>query len=345
MPDTTMERTYNAPQMTMEELSRDFKHFNGLTNLFFWKCTEDRSIVYLSQNWTNVLGPNTGQKWRRTNEGEERVAKIWADSVNNRTGFESTCKFVSLTTEDEIWIKSRGRLVEEDGQLFMYGTSEDITHVKKYELELEAMIQELNHRVKNSLMTIQGIILQVYKSITGTSVDSEGYNPILLESYKKFMEKIFYQIQTMSIVHNLLSEYRWSSIELQDLLEQVTAPLIDKKRLFVYGPRNIMLQPNAAICLSMIVYELTVNATKFGSLKNKEGMIEVHWSVVDDHIELMWWERGGELFGPPVYNGYGTLLLKKVGLREIFGTLEANYHPDGLRCHMKFPISAKVHLL
>ncbi|WP_394270657.1 sensor histidine kinase [Qipengyuania sp.] len=199
----------------------------------------------------------------------------------------------------------------------------DITDQIQAEERQQILINELNHRVKNSLAVVQGLALQSFRD--------DRANP----SLQVFSERL----SALAGAHNLLTEKRWESADLKDI---VTASLVatagtERSRYSLDGPQ-IELRSQPALALSMIIHELSTNAVKYGAFSTEEGSVAITWSVARDdkgrHLTLDWEESGGPPVIQPDRRGFGSRLIAR-GLGTPGSLAEMTYHPAGLHCRIR----------
>ncbi len=197
----------------------------------------------------------------------------------------------------------------------------DVTEAVEAERRQRLLINELNHRVKNTLAVVQGLAQQSF----GAEVS---------DRFDVFSARL----RALAGAHNLLTAATWESADLDCLVRgslEATAG-IDVVRCALDGPA-VTLPPHLAVMLAMIVHELSTNAIKYGALSNGEGTVAVRWtaSPVRDATELVidWREAGGPRVARPVHEGFGARLIRR-GLGGQ-GRAELNYDPAGLHCRIE----------
>jgi two-component sensor histidine kinase len=188
----------------------------------------------------------------------------------------------------------------------------------------EVMINELNHRVKNTLAMIQSLARQSL----GGAANAGGLTA--------FTERLV----ALSRAHDLLSERTWQNADLADVVDRGLNPF--GARASGHGP-SLSLAPNAAVTFSMILHELATNAAKYGALSNDAGQIEVLWNTDDRRtLTLIWRERGGPPIQPPEGDGFGSRLITASVQHEFGGTVQIDHLPQGLVCTMVMPLSERL---
>jgi two-component sensor histidine kinase len=180
----------------------------------------------------------------------------------------------------------------------------------------QLMINELNHRVKNTLFTVQSLARQSL----GRPADTPGL--------AAFTERLM----ALARAHDLLTQSAWEGADLKEILEEVLEPYID--RTVLAGPPTA-LSPNAALALSMVFHELGTNAVKYGALSTPEGNVTVVWHVdpsARHRLTLHWEERGGPSVQPPSRAGFGSRLIAASLKSDLAGEARIDYRPSGLVC-------------
>ncbi|WP_165191202.1 sensor histidine kinase [Caulobacter soli] len=180
----------------------------------------------------------------------------------------------------------------------------------------QLMINELNHRVKNTLFTVQSLARQSL----GRPADTPGLTA--------FNERIM----ALARAHDLLTQSVWAGADLKEILEETLEPYLD--RTVLAGP-PAALTPNAALALSMVFHELGTNAVKYGALSAPEGTVTVVWHVDPGalhRLTLHWEERGGPTVSPPARKGFGSRLIAASLKSDLAGEARIDYRPSGLVC-------------
>jgi two-component sensor histidine kinase len=178
------------------------------------------------------------------------------------------------------------------------------------------MINELNHRVKNTLATVQSLARQSL----GRPADTPGLTA--------FTERLM----ALARAHDLLTQSVWEGADLHDILHQTLEPYED--RAVLAGP-TVALTPNAALALSMVFHELATNAVKYGALSTPDGTVTVVWHVDPlalHRLTLHWEERGGPSVSTPSRAGFGSRLIAASLKSDLGGEARFDYRPTGLVC-------------
>lgn len=189
------------------------------------------------------------------------------------------------------------------------------------------LLDELNHRVKNTLATVQSIAAQTMRS-----------SPDMPTARRSFEARL----QALSKAHNMLSSRQWSDTELGALVREELAAH-GEHRIGQNGPQ-VVLNPKASIALAMLIHELSTNAAKFGALSGGDGKVEVSWAVDDDGaLTFSWAESGGPPVAPPTHAGFGSRMIERVVTGELSGRYAAAHDTAGFSCRLTIPAAAYGH--
>jgi PAS domain S-box-containing protein len=220
--------------------------------------------------------------------------------------------------------------VIEDGQLKrLWGIQRDITERKRAEEQRTLLINELNHRVKNTLATVQSIASQTLRNA-----------PTIQEAKEAFEGRLM----ALARVHDVLTTENWEGAELRNIVAQALAPYrsFGEDRLTIEGP-EVRLSPRIALALSMALQELTTNAVKHGALSNATGRVDIAWDISQaepgSRLHLRWQESGGPLVQQPTRQGFGSRLIERSLARELNGDVQIAFHPEGVLCIVDAPLA------
>ena len=204
----------------------------------------------------------------------------------------------------------------------------DISERKRAEAQQKTLIDELNHRVKNTLSTVQ--------SLAGQTARHAGSLPDFVQNFEA-------RLMALARAHDLLTRRHWENAPLEMLLLELLAPVKEgsSRQILINGP-SINLNPRTALGLTMALNELCTNAVKYGALSSVEGTLELDWRLRDDAgqrmIDLEWRERGGPLVRPPARRGFGSRLIERCIEGDLSGTFDLVYEPAGVECRISIPV-------
>ncbi len=190
------------------------------------------------------------------------------------------------------------------------------TTIARAEMLHDLLIEELNHRVKNTLAILQAIATQTFRTA------SRGER-----------EKFEGRLRALAEAHNLLSQEKWRGSGLQDVVDRVLQPYLlnNPARIRIAGPK-VPLSPRLAVVLSMIVHEIATNAAKYGALSNDTGTVTLDWEVITEgnQLRLTWAENGGPLVVAPVQRGFGSRLIERSARDQLGGEATVDFLPHGV---------------
>ncbi|WIW49780.1 sensor histidine kinase [Bradyrhizobium sp. 62B] len=194
------------------------------------------------------------------------------------------------------------------------------TTIARGEMLHNLLIDELNHRVKNTLALMQAIAVQTFRS---ASRDERA--------------KFEGRLGALAEAHNLLSQEKWAGSELRDVIARALQPFLlnSPDRIRMAGP-DVPLSPRLAVVLSMIVHEIATNAAKYGALSNETGRVTLNWEVITDapkpRLRLIWTEIGGPPVTAPVRRGFGSRLIERSARDQLGGEATVDFLPRGVVC-------------
>jgi two-component sensor histidine kinase len=206
---------------------------------------------------------------------------------------------------------------------------QDVTDRKQSDDRRLLLLKELNHRVKNTLATIQSIANQ---TLRGTPDPAQ------------FVEKFQARLEALSRAHTLLTRRSWESADITDLVRNQLALDGDSGRFSIIGPRA-SLTPQSAVAVALVLHELGTNAHKYGSLSSPSGCVAVEWTTAnaDQVLHLEWTESGGPAIHVPEKRGFGTTLIEK-SLGGVGGSAHLRFEKSGLRCRISLPLAENASL-
>ena len=200
----------------------------------------------------------------------------------------------------------------------------DVTEKKRVEAIQRVLIEELNHRVKNTLAMTQAIASQSLRHARSAS---------------DFVESFTGRVQALAKAHSLLTDRKLEGAELTELVrEQVTLGVADE-RVICSGP-TVILGAQPAIHLALVLHELATNARKYGGLSVPQGRLSVKWEVHSSGsrtLLLDWTESGGPQVSAPLTAGFGTTLIERT-LQTHGGEATVRYGVTGVTCKLRLPL-------
>ncbi len=220
---------------------------------------------------------------------------------------------------------------DESGEVVQHFASfVDLTRQKQEQVQSTMMINELNHRVKNTLSTVQSIVWQALRK--GSDL-------------KMIRESIESRLFAFSRSHDLLTRENWDGAGLLDLVNETMEPFgvtNGRTERFVITGKNIRLPPNVTLALGIAFHELATNAVKYGAFSNETGSILLAWTIEPttegDRLILRWQEKDGPPVKPPTRKGFGSRVIERGLPHELQGTVNLDYPMEGVVCTINIPV-------
>ncbi|MDP1617429.1 sensor histidine kinase [Phenylobacterium sp.] len=239
-------------------------------------------------------------RWHRRKNGQ----RFWANGVTMRLG-------------------DRSELIK---------VLRDETAAKLAEEQRILLLNELNHRIKNTLVTVQSIVEQTLRA--------EG---VALGTRQVLTDRLI----ALAEAHNVLVNDSWAGADLHTIVERALGAHLQPRdgRFHLDGP-CVMLSPQQAVPLSLVLHELTTNAIKHGALSVGGGQVSLTWNLAHDgmgqrRMTLLWQERGGPVLAaaPPGREGFGMRLIARSFGQDGDGRTQIAFAPEGVRCIIHIPLS------
>lgn len=217
---------------------------------------------------------------------------------------------------------------DEDGtiaQVFVQGS--DVTERVRAENHQRLLINELNHRVKNTLAAVQSIVTQTLRHAADPGDASRA---------------ITARIMALSGAHNVLTRESWDGADLRTLVETAIHPFQGPgPDAFQLSGPDMRVGPYAAISISLALHELATNAVKYGALSTPAGRVRIGWSVGAGQVfRLEWIETGGPVVTPSDRRGFGSRLILQVLPDQLQGAAELEYRPAGIAFRLTASVDA-----
>ena len=227
------------------------------------------------------------------------------------------------------WLSAWG-LVEFEGDglerkpVAIAGASRDLTKLKQAEEMQALLLNELNHRIKNTLATVQ--------AIAGSTIRAS-------RTMDDFQQAFYGRIAALAKTHSLLTDNEQRFVPLRQLLKNELEIYEDGdgQRIVLSGP-EIMLPAHVSVSYAMAVHELTTNALKYGALSVLDGVLRVSWTLDRTRLVLTWEELNVPITKQPTQIGFGTQLLQRLLPHQLGAHVEMNFAPNGLKARISIEI-------
>ena len=252
----------------------------------------------------------------------KRVIQGFKEAVESGTDYYEMEYRIVRPDGETRWIFGRGRVVRDlSGQPVRYsGVDIDVTDRKRMEEHQKLLVAELNHRVKNTIATIQSIAKQ-----------SLANGRPLEEAREAFLRRL----QALAHAHGLLTASEWRGARLSALVEDELKPYGEHAR---FGGEDLVLAPRAALIVRLVLHELATNAVKHGALGAPGGRVDVVWRIRRQRFRLSWRESGGPAVSAPARRGFGSSLLERAVAYELQGQADLEFASEGVRYEIEAPL-------
>jgi PAS domain S-box-containing protein len=267
-----------------------------------------------------LLGREPGQVLGRTTDevlggGEGASALMARDEEIMRQAQDDELEEFVATADGQVtyWQSNKAPLRDEDGQVCgLVSTSVDITARKHAEEARDLLMREVDHRARNSLAVIQSVVRL-----------TDAADPAA------FRQAIHGRIEAMARAQAALAKSQWRGGTIGEVVrDELLSSVTTASRVRLSGA-DIPLPADHVQPLSMILHELATNATKYGALSVRDGVIDVRWSATARGWALHWQEQGGPPAAPPSRTGFGSRLMNNLA-RQLDGKIAFDWIPQGL---------------
>ena len=205
------------------------------------------------------------------------------------------------------------------------GVTTDITFRKEAENRQALLAREVDHRAKNALAVVQAIVRLAKR-----------------DSIEDYVTAVEGRIGALAQTHELLSKARWEGADILHLILDELAPYNDGlQRVGAVGPA-VMMTPEDAQTIALVLHELATNAAKYGALSTKSGRVDIVWSHSEDKLLLAWKETGGPRVQAPSRKGFGTKIISSSVAGSDKGRVTFDWHQDGLQFRLELNCKVKA---
>lgn len=306
-------------------------------DLIFAKDLE-RKLIYANNATLNVLGAKCVEEVADQGEQHFYAVENQFDPVRQNDERVITTQQIVVAEETvttrhgdmRVYLSTKAPLYNSDGNLSgLAGVSVDITDMKKSQAREVMLMREVEHRSRNLLAVVHGII-QLTKA----------------DTVAELKDKLGKRISALARTNGAIVASQGTGASLSKIIKEELAPYQDDQdqRVTVSGP-DIFLDPATAQSCTLAVHELTTNAAKYGSLSTAAGRLEISWNVSQyakdkSLIELDWRECGGPAVAEPERLGFGSTVIKALGDEQPGASVQFMWKPEGLELKLKIVIAA-----
>jgi PAS domain S-box-containing protein len=304
---------------------REFRELADFAPVMIWRSGVDKLCDWFNKPWLEFTGRSmeeeVGHGWAEGVHPEdlERCLATYVGAFDAREPFSMEYRLRRRDGE-YCWMLDHGAPYYRDGHFAGYfGSCVDVTAHRDAQRAQRILINELNHRVKNTLAVVQAMAIQSFRD-----------ERPMAQSLALFESRL----RALAGAHDLLVARAWEEVSLRGVVEATVAPHDpDGVQVRLDGP-PLMLRPEAAISVAMALHELLTNAIKYGALSVREGTASLAWSYVRERhaVRLEWKESGGPPVEPPLHRGFGIRFIERVLAAQAGGTATVTFAGDGVHC-------------
>ncbi|QHL90358.1 PAS domain-containing protein [Sphingomonas changnyeongensis] len=206
----------------------------------------------------------------------------------------------------------------------------DVTAERAFEERQRLLIDELNHRVKNSLALVQALARHSLRP---------G------RDHEQALADFQARLAALAAAHDLLTREQWEGATLAELVRRATGPVAPgSNRLRAAGP-HAELTPKAAVAVVMALHELSTNAVKYGALSLPDGRIDIGWRLDGQRLLLDWRELGGPPVARPSSRGFGIRMIERALASDLAARVRIDFDPAGLICTIDAPVAPNLRMI
>jgi two-component sensor histidine kinase len=301
------------------QMSPDWREMRALQGRGFLTDTDSPSIAWIDEYLFL--------------DDQPHILAAIKDAIRYKRPFQLEHR-VRRTDGSAGWTLSRAvPLLNQAGQITeWFGAASDVTARKQAEEHLRLVVNELNHRVKNTLTMVQAIAAQTFRGADDLETSQEKFRA---------------RLKALASATDLMIGEKCAHASLRTAIDSVVGAYCheEPERCQVSGP-EISLTPKTAVSFAMALHELATNATKYGAWSNKAGRISIQWTVIateeDARLSLEWREIGGPAVSPPGRRGFGSRLIERGLTAEMSGEAQIRFEPAGLVCVIEAPLSVNA---
>jgi PAS domain S-box-containing protein len=248
------------------------------------------------------------------------------DAAASDTNFDWTLR-LRMPDGSPRWLQGLGEYIRDAGGRIVRsrGIVMDVTERKRWEEHQRLLVNELNHRVKNTLAVVQALAWQTFRGAADTGAAQSAFEA---------------RLAALSAAHDLLTRQNWEAASLSEIVA-ASAGHVDayRGRILVSGP-PVEIAPKPAVSIAMALHELSTNAIKYGALSNAHGRVEIDWTLAEagDRLRLTWREKDGPETRAPARKGFGLRMIERGLAAELGGDVRLDFAPTGLVCTIDAPL-------
>lgn len=304
---------------------REFRELADFAPVMIWRTGTDRQGDWFNQPWLAFTGRSmaqeVGEGWVDGIHPEDldRCSSVFFHAFDAREPYSLEYR---LRRHDGVyrWIVENGMPFERGGAFAGYwGSCTDITDHRVAQRSQRVLINELSHRLKNTLSVVQAMAEQTFREGRPMGAAVTCFSG---------------RLRALAAAQDQLIATAWEEVPLSDVVEATVLPFdCGGARIHREGP-PLILSAETAVSLTMALHELLTNAVKYGALSNDSGTVTIAWSCSDPacgRFRLEWKEQGGPTVSAPLERGFGTRFIERGVGCQTGGGSTLRFEPDGVR--------------
>jgi PAS domain S-box-containing protein len=305
------------------EASRDCVRVLSPTGEIEYMNPRGRALFEI-EDFERNRGTYWPSQWPQESRGEV-IHALTEAAAGRTTTFRAYCP--TARGAPRWWETTVSPIRGEAGEVIrILASSRDVTGELEAEAHRRLLVNELNHRVKNTLAIVQSIAAQ---SLRGAGID-----PQAREAFEG-------RLMAVAATHGVLTDENWKAVGLREIVAGAVGPYCDRPEQLELTGADVQIAPKPAVTFALALHELAINAVKYGSLSTG-GQVAFACGIdrPADRLALSWTEMGGPPVRPPTHRGFGSRILSQALASEVRGTVALDFAAGGLRCGVTGLLSA-----
>ncbi|TNC48319.1 PAS domain S-box protein [Rubellimicrobium rubrum] len=330
-------RDITAQRQAEESLRESEGRFRAMADsapVMIWTSDADGRCTYVNRIWQEFTGSHLSQAMDRNvlmaihPDDRPRTEAIVTAARAARRPFQTEYR-LARADGSYAWVidTASPRLAPDGAYLGDVGSVLDISERRRAEEKQALLVNELNHRVKNTLAVVQSLAIQSFRL---GQVD-----PTVRNAFEA-------RLLSLARAHDVLTQESWEGAQLCDIARRAVQPFAGGPDRIALEGRGVWLPPQMALAVAMALHELATNAAKYGALSISGGQVDLSWTVADlpqgRRLRLSWVERNGPPVPPPARRGFGSRLIQQGLAAELGGEVVIDYLSTGVMCRVDAPL-------
>ncbi|HVI56697.1 MAG TPA: HWE histidine kinase domain-containing protein [Luteibacter sp.] len=316
---------------------REFRELADFAPVMIWRSGTDQLCDWFNTPWLTYTGramvDEVGNGWAAGVHPDDvdRCLATYVGAFRAREPFSMEYRLRRHDGEYR-WLLDNGKPFYRDNRFAGYwGSCIDVTAHREAARAQRILVNELSHRVKNTLAVVQAMATQTFV----------GDRPVA-DALTAFESRL----QALAGAHDMLVNHAWEDVALRGVVEATVAPHDPgQSRIVIDGP-PLMVASAPAVSVAMAVHELLTNATKYGALSTDTGRVDLGWRFdpASERLQMTWKESGGPPVATPTRRGFGVRFIERVLAGQAGGAATVAFEEDGVRCCFEAPARSWRHV-